>query len=52
VRCMENCLFLKISEEKTLQMYTENPEFGLYLTKMMVARLLANAGQQPEPVVA
>lgn len=52
VRCTEDCTFLKISEARALQAYTDNPEFGLYLTRMMVARLLANADRVPEPVVA
>lgn len=41
--CETDCRLMKISEEKTLQLYAENPEFGLYVTKMMVARLLENA---------
>jgi CRP-like cAMP-binding protein len=43
VRCAENCTLMQISEEKALQIYAENPEFGIYVTKMMVSRLLANA---------
>ncbi|MEQ9326466.1 MAG: cyclic nucleotide-binding domain-containing protein, partial [Rhodospirillales bacterium] len=42
VRCLEDCTFLQISEAKILELYAENPEFGLYLIKMIVARLLAN----------
>lgn len=43
VECVEDCVFLRISEEKILQMYAENPEFGLYMIKMIVDRLLTNA---------
>lgn len=43
VICEEDCRFLCISEEKILHLYTDNPEFGLYLIKMIVARLLRNA---------
>ena len=43
IKCVENCIFLAISEEKVLQMYAQNPEFGLYLIKMAVDRLLTNA---------
>lgn len=43
IKCETDCKLMRISEEKTLQLYAENPEFGLYVTKMMVARLLENA---------
>ncbi len=43
IKCVTDCKLMRISEEKTLQLYAENPEFGLYVTKMMVARLLENA---------
>ncbi|MBT6093976.1 MAG: cyclic nucleotide-binding domain-containing protein [Rhodospirillaceae bacterium] len=43
VRCLEDSVFMRISEEKSLELYAENPEFGLYLTKMMVERLLSNS---------
>ena len=43
---------MKITEDRALEMCAENPEFGLYLTKMMVARLLANVEQTPQPAVA
>jgi CRP/FNR family cyclic AMP-dependent transcriptional regulator len=49
VKCLEKCTLMKITEEKTLQLYSENPEFGLYVTKMMVQRLLSNAGNGPVP---
>ena len=52
VRCMEDCVFMKITEDRALEMYAENPEFGLYLTKMMVARLLSNVDQTPQPAIA
>lgn len=42
VVCSEDCVFLCIEEETVLQIYTENPEFGLFLIKMIVARLLTN----------
>jgi len=45
VKCLEDCTFMKITEEKALQIYADNPEFGLYLTKMIVDRLLSNAAQ-------
>lgn len=41
--CETDCHFMRITEHKALQLYAENPEFGLYVTKMMVARLMANA---------
>ncbi len=43
VVCETDCKLMKISEPQTLQLYADNPEFGLYITKMMVARLLENA---------
>ena len=42
VRCVDNCIFMILTEDKVLELYAANPEFGLYLTKMMVQRLLAN----------
>lgn len=45
--CETDCRLMQISEEKTLQLYAENPEFGLYVTKMMVARLIENAQRAP-----
>ncbi len=50
--CETDCKLMRITEEKTLQLYAENPEFGLYVTKMMVARLLDNANKGPSPVAA
>ncbi|MEQ8227963.1 MAG: cyclic nucleotide-binding domain-containing protein [Rhodospirillales bacterium] len=47
VLCQEDCRFLYISEDKILQLYSDNPEFGLYLIKMIVARLLSNANRSP-----
>ena len=44
--CETDCTLMRITEEKTLQLYAENPEFGLYVTKMMVARLLENSQPQ------
>ncbi|WNJ99767.1 cyclic nucleotide-binding domain-containing protein [Thalassospiraceae bacterium LMO-JJ14] len=43
IKCETDCKLMRITEDKTLQLYAENPEFGLYVTKMMVARLLENA---------
>lgn len=43
VVCETDCRLMRISEQQTLQLYADNPEFGLYVTKMMVARLLENA---------
>ncbi len=43
IKCTESSEFMVITEEKVLQLYSENPEFGLYLTKMMVSRLLSNS---------
>lgn len=40
--CIEECVVLSISEDKVLQIYTDNPEFGLFLIKMIVQRLLEN----------
>ncbi|HAD87577.1 MAG TPA: cyclic nucleotide-binding protein [Rhodospirillaceae bacterium] len=42
VTCLQDCLFLAISEEKVLELFSDNPEFGLYLIKMIVNRLSAN----------
>lgn len=42
VECEEDCIFLCIEEKTVLQIYSGNPEFGLYLIKMIVARLLTN----------
>jgi CRP/FNR family cyclic AMP-dependent transcriptional regulator len=44
--CETDCTLMRITEEKMLQLYAENPEFGLYVTKMMVARLLENSQAQ------
>lgn len=52
VRCTDDGTILKISEARALQAYTDNPEFGLYLTRKMVARLLANAERDPQPMAA
>ena len=46
VKCVDNCTFLRITEDKALQLFSENPEFGLYLMKMIVDRLLTNATNQ------
>lgn len=46
--CLEDCVLFQIEEEKVLQMCTENPEFGIYLTKMMVACLLSNNSQKAQ----
>lgn len=45
VICEEDCCFFSILEEKILQLYADNPVFGLYLIKMIVARLLGNANK-------
>ena len=42
VTCLQDCLFLAISEEKVLELFSDNPEFGLNLIKMIVNRLSAN----------
>ena len=42
VQCTTDCVVLCIGEEKVLQLYGDNPEFGLYLIKMIVARLFSN----------
>lgn len=47
VVCVTDCKLMRISEAQTLQLYADNPEFGLYITKMMVARLLENAKRAP-----
>ena len=52
VHCIEDCELMRITEEKALQLYADNPEFGLYLTKMMVARLLSNNAAAEEPAAA
>ena len=52
ITCLADCVFMRITEDKAFELYAENPEFGLYLTKMMVQRLMANAERQPEAAVA
>ena len=52
VTCAEASVFMRITEDKALELYAENPEFGLYLTKMMIERLLANAQRAPETSAA
>ena len=47
IQCVEPCVFLRITEDKALQVFLENPEFGLYLIKMIVDRLLTNATVAP-----
>ena len=49
VRCTKDCVFLSITNEKILQMCLENPEFGLFLVKMIVDRLLSNLEVQAAP---
>lgn len=46
VRCLEDCVFFRIGEARILELYAENPEFGLYLVKMIVSRLLRNLDQK------
>lgn len=43
VLCEDDAIFLRISEEKILEMYADNPVFGVYLIKMIVVRLLDNS---------
>ena len=50
IKCKENCVFLGISKDKVMQMFSDNPEFGLYLIKMIVARLLINANRSDSPI--
>ena len=45
VLCKEDCVFLAISEQEVLRLFADNPEFGLYLVKMIVARLFTNLGR-------
>lgn len=52
VECLDDCVFMRLTEDKTMELYAENPEFGLYLTKMMVQRLLNNAERTSEAAVA
>jgi len=33
---------LAIAEQRVLELFADNPEFGLYLIKMIVARLFDN----------
>lgn len=47
VTCVDDCELMRISEEKALQLYAENPEFGLFVTKMAVQRLSRNAEETP-----
>ena len=42
-RAETDCVLFSISEEKIFELYAENREFGLFLIKMIVARLLTNA---------
>jgi len=47
VKCEADCVLFKISKEKVFQIYSENPEFGLYLIKMIITRLLFNSTERP-----
>ena len=49
ITCTEDCNFLSITDEKLLQIYMENPEFGLYLIKMIAGRLMSNLDLQAAP---
>ena len=42
VECRDDCVVLAIAEQRVLELFADNPEFGLYLIKMIVARLFDN----------
>jgi CRP-like cAMP-binding protein len=50
VQCREDCVFLSIAKDRVLEMYSDNPEFGLYLIKMIVSRLLTNTVKPDAPL--
>jgi CRP-like cAMP-binding protein len=44
-RCRTDCRLLSISYEQFEQLYFQNPQFGLYLVRLIVRRLQANLAQ-------
>jgi CRP-like cAMP-binding protein len=54
-RCREACVILKISYDEFEQLYYQNPQFGLYLVRLIVRRFernLDHARQEAAPVPA
>jgi CRP-like cAMP-binding protein len=44
-RCRADCRLLAISYEQFEQLYYQNPQFGLYLVRLIVRRFEANLAQ-------
>lgn len=40
-KCRTDCQFLTISSEKVLDLYFQNPRFGIYLLRLVTGRLIA-----------
>ena len=51
-RCVENCTVLSIDEATLQQLYYQNPEFGFYLVKLVVARLASNVERLEAQLIA
>mgnify|MGYP006425583557 FL=1 len=40
--CMNDCEFYTLDTDTMLQLYYQNPDFGMYLVRLMVDRLMQN----------
>lgn len=49
VVCITPCTVYEISENKTKELYFQNPGFGYAVLQLIIARLLANQGQIVRP---
>lgn len=45
--CEDDCRLWTITSEKVLQLYYENPKFGLFLTRLVAGLVLENRGLSP-----
>jgi hypothetical protein len=48
--CETDLTCLVLSNSKVLELYYQNPEFGLYLGRLIIQRLLQQIGEPVEPV--
>jgi hypothetical protein len=49
--CETDLICLVLSNNKVLELYYQSPEFGLYLGRLSIQRLLQQIGEPVEPVV-
>ena len=48
VICLTDCELYAISEDDVQNLCLENPQFGLFLTKLIASRLVADSAPVPE----